>query len=74
MLTLASRMVDIISPDDSLACETGPLVYAHVDEATLEVLDRCSDEQVLPRSWLITEILQDWARQQVRQGNEPLAA
>jgi hypothetical protein len=67
-------MVTMNSPDESLACETGSLVYAHVDQATLAVLDRSADQQVLPRSWLITEILQDWARQQTQPQDEPLAA
>ena len=46
-----------ITEDDGFA------VYARVDERTLSILDRCSDERILPRSWVIAEILRDWAGQ-----------
>jgi hypothetical protein len=41
--------------------EFGSSIFARVDPQTLEALDRCADEADLPRSWLITRILQDWA-------------
>lgn len=41
--------------------DIGRSVFAQVDELTLEVLDRRADEEVLPRSWLIARILQEWA-------------
>lgn len=49
----------------------GVSVYAHVDMATLEVLDRRSDEECVPRSWLIARILQDWSAQHRIEEEEP---
>lgn len=40
-------------------------IFAAIDADTLAELDRCAEEQVLPRSWLIARILQDWAGQQI---------
>ena len=45
----------------------GPSVYAHVDTSTLAVLDTCCDQQTMPRSWLVCQILQQWAEARLRQ-------
>ncbi len=50
------------------------LIYAQVDEHTLNVLNRSCDEQTIPRSWLIAQILHDWAAQRAAQNNESIAA
>ncbi|MGE5611550.1 MAG: hypothetical protein ACM359_20030 [Bacillota bacterium] len=43
--------------------DIGFSVFANVDGNTYETLNRCADQEVLPRSWLISRILQDWAEQ-----------
>jgi hypothetical protein len=56
MVSLASQ----VAPAE----EFGLSVFARVDQSTLESLDRCADEAGMPRSWLISRILQDWAGHQ----------
>jgi hypothetical protein len=57
-------------PSDSL----NQLVYAQVDPQTLSALDTCSDQQTMPRSWVIAQILQDWAAQRAGERGKTLAA
>jgi len=50
------------------------LIYAQVDERTLSELDRSCDEQTIPRSWLIAQILHEWAEHRSRQAETAVAA
>ena len=53
--------MQVAAPETERADDVGRSVFAHVDGQTLEILDRRADEEVLPRSWLIARILQQWA-------------
>ncbi|HEX2970750.1 MAG TPA: hypothetical protein VHP11_00355 [Tepidisphaeraceae bacterium] len=57
MLTQTSARNNTTSDD------IGFSVFASVDGRTLETLNRCADEEVLPRSWLIGKVLKEWAMQ-----------
>lgn len=61
------------SPELSSA-DLNQLVYAQVDPTTLSVIDTCSDQQTMPRSWVIAQILQDWAAQRNPETGKTLAA
>jgi hypothetical protein len=50
--------------DNTTSDDIGFSVFASDDGPTLETLNRCADEEVLPRSWLIGRVLKEWARQQ----------
>jgi hypothetical protein len=36
-------------------------VYGHLDAATLDAIDRMGDQMVMPRSWVVAQILREWA-------------
>ncbi|HEY7119189.1 MAG TPA: hypothetical protein VH475_21550 [Tepidisphaeraceae bacterium] len=36
-------------------------VYGHLDCATLDAIDRMGDQMVMPRSWVVAQILREWA-------------
>jgi predicted transcriptional regulator len=36
-------------------------VYGHVDRATADALDRIADQMLMPRSWVVSQILKEWA-------------
>jgi len=60
MLTAVAPMPKTHAGDTD---DIGRSVFANVDDGTLQVLDRHADEEILPRSWLIARILQEWAEQ-----------
>jgi len=35
-------------------------VYGHLDQRTLAAIDLVADQMLMPRSWVITQILREW--------------
>jgi hypothetical protein len=36
-------------------------VYGHIDRPTSDALDRLADQMLMPRSWVVSQILKEWA-------------
>ena len=36
-------------------------VYGHLDAKTLAEVDQVTDQMLMPRSWVITQIIREWA-------------
>jgi hypothetical protein len=36
-------------------------VYGPIDRRTLEAVDRVAEQMLMPRSWVVTQILREWA-------------
>jgi predicted transcriptional regulator len=36
-------------------------VYGHLDRRTLDAVDRVAEQMLMPRSWVVTQILREWA-------------
>ena len=35
-------------------------VYGHLDQRTLDAIDRVAEQMLMPRSWVVTQILREW--------------
>jgi hypothetical protein len=40
---------------------SGPVVYGQTDHPTLDAIDRLAEQMLMPRSWVVTQILREWA-------------
>jgi hypothetical protein len=38
----------------------GVTVYGHLDAETLRAIDRTADLMLMPRSWVVSQILREW--------------
>lgn len=36
-------------------------VYGHIDCRTVEAIDRLADQMLMPRSWVVSQILREWS-------------
>ena len=36
-------------------------VYGHLDCRTVEAIDRLADQMLMPRSWVVSQILREWS-------------
>ena len=36
-------------------------VYGHLDSRTVEAIDRLADQMLMPRSWVVSQILREWS-------------
>ena len=36
-------------------------VYGHLDRRTVDAIDRVAEQMLMPRSWVVTQILREWA-------------
>ena len=36
-------------------------VYGHIDCKTVEAIDRLADQMLMPRSWVVSQILREWS-------------
>ena len=36
-------------------------VYGQIDRRTLDAVDRVAEQMLMPRSWVVTQILREWA-------------
>ena len=43
------------------AKRTEAAVYGHPDAATLAAIDQVAEQMLMPRSWVVTQILREWA-------------
>jgi hypothetical protein len=43
------------------AAQSNVTVYGHIDRPTADALDRIADQMLMPRSWVVSQILKEWA-------------
>ena len=36
-------------------------VFGHADPRTLDAIDRVADQMLMPRSWVVSQIVREWA-------------
>ncbi|MDB5321248.1 MAG: hypothetical protein JWN40_2879 [Phycisphaerales bacterium] len=45
-------------------------VYGHLDCRTVEAIDRLADQMLMPRSWVVSQILREWSERRSIEINE----
>jgi predicted transcriptional regulator len=45
-------------------------VYGHLDSRTVEAIDRLADQMLMPRSWVVSQILREWSERRSLEINE----
>ena len=40
---------------------SAPVVFGQPDRSTLDAIDRMAEQMLMPRSWVVTQILREWA-------------
>ena len=49
---------------------TGLTVYGQADRPTTAAIDRVADQMLMPRSWVVTQILREWAERRTTEIHE----
>jgi hypothetical protein len=47
------------------AKRTEAAVFGHPDHATLAAIDQVAEQMLMPRSWVVTQILREWTESRV---------
>ena len=45
-------------------------VYGHIDSRTVEAIDRLADQMLMPRSWVVSQILREWSERRTLEIHE----
>jgi len=45
-------------------------VYGHIDGRTVEAIDRLADQMLMPRSWVVSQILREWSERRTLEIHE----
>ena len=53
------------SSSKSPAAPSGPAVFGQADRPTLTAIDQLAEQMMMPRSWVVTQILREWAEGRV---------
>ena len=61
MVSKLSNVKQQQSPRRPTAATDEHTVYGPCDARTLAAVDRVADQMLMPRSWVVTQILREWA-------------
>ena len=53
-------MVSEVTQTAPASIEPSATVYGHLDRRTLAEIDQVADQMLMPRSWVVTQILREW--------------
>ena len=54
-------MVSKISPQNKTSTAVDLTVYGQLDRQAVDAIDRVAEQMLMPRSWVVTQILREWA-------------
>lgn len=54
-------MVSKLSPQNKTATQIALTVYGQLDRPAVDTIDRVAEQMLMPRSWVVTQILREWA-------------
>lgn len=49
-------------------------VFGHADAKTIDAIDRLADQMLMPRSWVVSQILKEWVESRATEANAPQAS
>jgi hypothetical protein len=49
---------------------TDVTVYGHINGRTIEAIDRLADQMLMPRSWVVSQILREWSERRTLEIHE----
>ena len=61
----SSSSVVSSSKEAGAPAPSGPDVFGQADRPTLTAIDQLAEQMMMPRSWVVTQILREWAEGRV---------
>jgi hypothetical protein len=54
-------MLSKIGTSEKVSSELDLTVYGQLERDAVDAIDRVADQMLMPRSWVVTQILREWA-------------
>ena len=54
-------MVSKLSPENKASADADLTVYGQLERPAVDAIDRVAEQMLMPRSWVVTQILREWA-------------
>lgn len=63
-------MVSKLSRDNPTTAAVDTTVFGHLDRRSADAIDRVAEQMLMPRSWVVTQILREWVEHRDTEINE----
>jgi hypothetical protein len=54
-------MVSRVKQQSNVVKQADLTIYGNVDRESVDAIDRVAEQMLMPRSWVVTQILREWA-------------